>query len=129
VNDTCTIALSTTTIRTSSRHGVSVVEVGGDVDLVAGGPIFAILDAEVARCQDGIVVDLTDATFFGSTGISVLLDAATRARDRGVGLVVAAGHLTVLRPLGITGVVELLTIRPTVDLAVAALRPGRTATR
>lgn len=119
------IALSRTTIRVTDRDGVSVVGVSGDIDLISGGPLFSVLAAELDRRPSGVVVDLSGTVFFCTAGINALVDAAQRAGDRGVEMVVVAGHRVVLRPLRITGVDGGLVIEPSVDLALAALRADR----
>lgn len=120
MRDICTIALSTTTIRMRNLDGVAVVEVTGEVDLLSGRPLLAVLTAQLDQRPAGLVVDLTGTVFFGSTGIGTLLRTAARAQNRGIDVVVVADHRTVLRPLQITGVDQELRIRPTVALALAA---------
>jgi anti-sigma B factor antagonist len=119
-----TIALSTTTIRTMNLDGVAVVEVAGEVDLVNGGSLLAVLTAQLDQHSTGVVVDLTRTVFFGSTGIAALLRTAAQAREHGTEMVVVADHRAVLRPLQITGVDGELRIRPSVDLALAELAAG-----
>ena len=125
MRDACVIALSTTTIRVMDRGGTSVVEVTGEIDMVSGGSLLAILTTQLDEHPEGLVVDLTRTTFFTSTGINVLVDTAIQARDRGVVMVVAASQPAVLRPLRVTGVDDVLNIQPTVDLALTALQLGR----
>ena len=121
MRDTCIIALSTTTIRTRTLDGTAVVEVTGEIDLVSGGSLLAVLTAQLDQQPTGLVVDLTGTEFFGSTGIGTLLTTFAQAQDRGIVMVVVADHRTVLRPLRITGVDRELRIQPTVALARAAL--------
>jgi anti-anti-sigma factor len=127
VHDSRVIALSTSTIRVVSRDGVPVVEVSGEIDLVSGGPLLAVLSEQLDRRPAELVVDLNGVDFFGSTGIRVLVDADARARDLGAVLVVAANTRAVLRPLVVTGTDGELTIRPTVDVALAEIRTGRSS--
>jgi anti-anti-sigma factor len=115
------------TVCVMDRDGVSVVEVAGEVDLVSSEPLNAVLTAQLDQRPAGLVVDLTKIVFLGSAGINVLVDTAERARDHGVALVVAADHRAVLRPLRITGAYEMLSIRPSLDLALTALQAGRTS--
>jgi anti-sigma B factor antagonist len=124
VRDNCTIALSATTIRARHLDGVAVVEVTGEIDLMSGGSLLAILTAQVDQRPTGLVVDLTGTEFFGSTGIGTLLKTAALAHDHGIEMVVVTDHRAVLRPLQITGVDQELRIRPTVARAVAALEAG-----
>jgi anti-anti-sigma factor len=121
VRDIRTIALSTTTIRTRTLGDVAVVEVAGEVDLASGGSLLAVLTAQFDQHYTGVVVDLTETVFFGSTGIAALLRTAALAREHGIDMAVVADHRAVLRPLQLTGVDQELRIRPSVDLALAEL--------
>jgi anti-anti-sigma factor len=122
VRDTCTIALSTTTIRTTDLDTVSVVEVTGEIDMANANQLLALLTAAIDRCPAALVVDLSGTAFFYSAGINALVSTANRAQDHGVALLVVADHRAVLQPLRLTGVDTLLTLRPTLDQALAGLR-------
>ena len=100
---------------------ISVVEVTGDVDMANAADLLATLTTTLDSCPAGMVVDLTRTTFFCSAGINLLVTAATRARERSLPMVVLADHSAVLRPLQLAGVSGLLTIRPTRELALAAV--------
>ena len=119
VRDTCTIALSTTTIRTMELGTVSVVEVTGDVEMTNVAQFAALLATAVDRCRAGLVVDHAGTAFFCCAGIGALVAADRRAWDRGVAMAVA-GHRAVLRPLRLTGLADLLAVRATLDEAVTA---------
>jgi anti-anti-sigma factor len=125
VRDTCIIALPTATIRTTELDAVSVVEVAGDVDMPDATKLGALLAAIVDRGPAGLVVDLSGTAFFYSAGINALISATKRARDRGVAMTVVAAHRAVLRPLQLTGLAEVLTIRQTLDQALAEFRVER----
>jgi anti-sigma B factor antagonist len=121
VSDDYTIALSTMTINTRNHNGIAVVEVIGELDLVSGGSLLAVLTSQLDQRPTGLVVDLTRTVFFGSTGIAALLETTSRAQDRGVVVVVVTDHRAVLRPLQVTGADQHLGIQPAVDLTLAAL--------
>lgn len=125
MRDTYTIALPSMTIRTLDLDGVPSVDVAGDLDAVNGAQFLAVLTARLDEYPPGLVVDLTRTEFFCSAGINALIAAATQARRQGVVMAVVADHPTVLRPLRITGVDEVLNIHPTLDRALAALRTER----
>jgi anti-anti-sigma factor len=122
VDDVCIIALPTITIRARDVDRVAVVEVAGDIDMSNADQVRGLLTASVDRQPAGLVVDLTGIDFFSSAGINALVFSAARARAQAVTMVVVAGQRAVLRPLEITGVDEVLTLHPTVELAMAAVR-------
>ncbi|HEX7305651.1 STAS domain-containing protein [Lentzea sp.] len=105
--------------------GVGVVQLGGEIDTCTTGELWPVVEAEAGRAERALVVQLSEVTFFGSAGITLLLDAWQAARGQGVGFAVAAGQAAVLRPLRITQVDELLPVRADLAGAVAAALPAR----
>ena len=87
-----------------------VVTISGELDLATRDEVEAVLiDAEDAATR-AVVVDLRGLRFLGSTGLSLLVASAGRARLRGVGHEVIPSE-GVRRLLAITGVEEHLTTR------------------
>ena len=125
MTDDCTIALSATTIRTTTLGTISLVGVTGEIDLTSGGPLRSILFARIDQRPSGLVVDLTGTAFFSAAGIQALVETAARARAQRVAMVVATDQRRVLRPLQITGVDRKLHLLSTVDDALSALTAGR----
>ena len=84
--------------------------VSGEIDLgVAGTFATALRDL----LDDGAApreIDLTGVTFFDSTGVGVLCDAAEVARRQGVALVVRPSE-NVRRTLELTGLAETFDLR------------------
>ncbi|MBB4686895.1 anti-sigma factor antagonist [Amycolatopsis jiangsuensis] len=73
-----------------------------------------------------VLADTTGVTFFGSAGITVLLEMVREARERGLELAVAAST-TVRRSLQIVGVDSLIRVYDTLDEAqehIGAARAG-----
>ncbi len=116
-----TVPVPIATVQTEDRDSVAVVVVAGDVDMSNAADLLAALTAAVDSCPLGVVVDLTRTTFFCSAGINALVTSAVRARDRDVPLAVQADHSAVLRPVQLSGVNTLLTIRPTRESALVAV--------
>jgi anti-anti-sigma factor len=56
-------------------EGRVVVIVHGSLDLPEVGPLRAILTEICAGDAPGVVVDLTDVTFIGSSGLGILIQA------------------------------------------------------
>ncbi|GAA0208978.1 STAS domain-containing protein [Saccharothrix sp. NPDC042600] len=108
-------------VTTAESDGVVVLEVVGEVDMATSPR----LRAEVSRLLDTrptvLVIDLRQVVFFGSTGISMLVEAEHHARRLGVPLGIAATQPTVLRPLAATEVDTLVTVRPDPAMAAAAV--------
>ncbi|XVS61988.1 STAS domain-containing protein [Actinosynnema sp. CA-299493] len=70
------------------------------------------------RRPAALVVDLDGVEFFGSSGITTLLEARERARPAGAGFAVAASRRPVLRTLQVTDLVEVLHVRVSLPEAV-----------
>ncbi|WP_309113206.1 STAS domain-containing protein [Saccharothrix sp.] len=108
-------------VTTTESDGVVVLEVVGEVDMATSPR----LRAEVSRLLDTrptvLVIDLRGVVFFGSTGISMLVEAEHHARRLGVPMGIAAAQPTVLRPLAATEVDALVTVRPDPATAAAAV--------
>jgi anti-sigma B factor antagonist len=69
----------------------------------------------------GVVVDLTDVTFMDSTGIGVLLNAVSHFEGRHAQLVVVCDSDLILRPLQLTGVINLISVVDSREKALGAL--------
>jgi anti-anti-sigma factor len=59
--------------------GVTLVQVCGEVDLLTAPVLRAELHYQLGLLPSVLVVDLTEVTFFGASGIEVLLDSHQRA--------------------------------------------------
>jgi anti-anti-sigma factor len=88
----------------------AVLAVHGEIDLTSCGQLREHIDAVDLDATHNVVVDLTRVGFIDSTGLSVLVGAARRARENGRGFgVVAEGHLREL--LHITGLDTVMDVR------------------
>ncbi|MFD1145575.1 STAS domain-containing protein [Saccharothrix hoggarensis] len=119
--DSCTETARATITEVDNRDGTVVVAIAGEIDMTCDNAVRAVLSAQLDRQPAGLVVDLTAVDFFGSTGIQLVVEASARAERLGVALAVATDRRTVLRPLEITLVNEMVDIHPTVRDALAAL--------
>ena len=91
--------------------GVAVVTVVGEVDIATVPPFRDALvplsiDTEVQLLE----CDLSEVSFFGCAGVTVLLGARAALAARGARLAVAAASHAVLRTLSVTGVADLLPV-------------------
>ncbi|WNV89244.1 STAS domain-containing protein [Umezawaea sp. Da 62-37] len=96
-----------------------VVEVVGelDMDTVPG------VESAIGRAFEGhdgpLVLDLTRVTFFGSTGLTMLLELREACRTRGLPFRLVADSKVVLRPLELTDLLREFVIMGAVDEAAA----------
>jgi anti-anti-sigma factor len=109
--------------RVDYHESVGVVTLAGEVDLVQAQELRGRL-VDVVRNEDlGLVVDLTDATYIDSVGVSLLFELADKLYERQLRLavVVPEGGL-VERVLGIVNVGSVAEIHRDVDDALSAIR-------
>ena len=97
----------------AARDRVLRLEVDGEIDVSsAPGMLDSVLCAALADDHRQVVVDLRRVTFIDSTGLAAVLETNRRLRDQGV-------HLVLVRPSGIvrrlfemTGLDDVVDLRP-----------------
>ncbi|MEV0763678.1 anti-sigma factor antagonist [Nocardia sp. NPDC050435] len=106
--------------------GVTVLRIGGEIDVLTAPHLGAALDAALAAdaANHGVAVDLQAVTFLASAGLSVLA-AQVRQDPRESRIAVVADNSATLRPMQLTGLIDLLIVRPTLAEACAQLRANR----
>ena len=98
-----------------------MVTVGGEIDLYTAPQLRNELVGSLETGARRLVIDMSRAEFCDSTGISVLLSAMKRSRDRGGDLELVAPKPAVMKVLQVTGLDEVFVIHPDLDaLPVAA---------
>lgn len=101
--------------------GIAVIELAGEVDMVtAPEPLATALDV-LERAPAGLALDLLAVSFFGSSGINLLLTVQEQAEHEGVPVGVVADKPVVLRPLAVTGVDTRLALFASQSEALRAL--------
>ncbi|GGV26176.1 hypothetical protein GCM10010277_07590 [Streptomyces longisporoflavus] len=89
--------------RVYRTHGHTVVELTGEIDLTVVDEIAAELDAVGTHPGESVVIDLSPATFFGSSGLNLLCGARRRVQARGGHLQVVCPHSLTVRVLRLAG--------------------------
>ena len=97
-------------IKTTNDGGTTLVSVVGEVDVSKASELREALDAALAQEPAGITADLAQVAYIDSTGIGVLVGAATRSAEAGVAFAVANPQPNVRRVLGLLGVEGQLNI-------------------
>lgn len=108
-------------ISSRSQDDVAVVTVGGEIDLYTAPQLRNGLVEALEAGARRLVIDMSRTEFCDSTGISVLLSAMKRSRDRGGDLELVAPKPAVMKVLQVTGLDEVFVIHADLDaLPVAA---------
>ena len=102
----------------TSRDGVEVVLVEGEVDIASASRLISVLNSSVADAIRAVVVDLTLVGFMDSTGLALLINANRRLSLRRKGFAVVCPPGPLRRVFEITDMVETLHVCP--DQASAA---------
>lgn len=93
-----------------------VLRIRGELDMATAPKLRRALDTALDAEGRRVVVDLRELTFVDSTGVRVLLAAASRARNEGCSFVLRAPCRSVQKALALTGADRLVTIEPTPSL-------------
>jgi len=107
----------------ADKPNVRVVEVCGVLNLRTADRLEHILQDQLSVTPDSLLVDLTQLTFLGATGVLVLVHAAVRAKQDDVGFCLVSGmdHRVVILPLLASGYFSLFKVYATVPDAINAL--------
>lgn len=97
-------------ITSAEKMGKTLVTVVGEVDVSNAGELREAVDSALEAAPAEVSVDLAEVSYIDSTGIGVLVGAATRAQEAGVAFSVAHLQANVKRVLGLLGVERQLNV-------------------
>jgi anti-sigma B factor antagonist len=89
---------------------VTVVEVGGEVDILTAAKLGTEIDMEVRTGSGDLVIDLRRTAFVDSAGLHILLNAQRRLTRQGRGLAVLCEPGPVRRVFELARLVETLGV-------------------
>lgn len=93
----------------AAGYDAAWVHTCGELDLASSSRLRSALKG-AQLCARMIVLNLRGLTFIDSAGVHAILDAATRAEERGGRLLIARGPAQVDRMLALTGASARLSI-------------------
>jgi anti-sigma B factor antagonist len=116
------------TVADRARDGrTAVVAVDGELDLATAPDLKRTLCELLSNGRSRLVLDLSQASFVDSTGLSVLVGVHRRlAPDER--LAIAGAHERVLDVLERSGLAATLRVFPTIDAALAYAKTGASGT-
>jgi anti-sigma B factor antagonist len=103
-------------VRTHEPDEVVVLAASGEVDLLTVRRLRESIERALAEAPRLLVVDLTGVSFFGSSGLAVLVEFRQVAGSRTELRVVATGPS--LRALQVTGLSDVFAVHPTLEDAL-----------
>ena len=105
-------------IRTYRARGHTVVELRGEIDIVAAAETIPVLDTVTEPTAPSVIVSLLQANFFDCSGLRLLCRARRRAEERGGQLVLVCTHPLTLRILHIVHLIAVFPVHETLDEAL-----------
>jgi anti-anti-sigma factor len=104
------------------HDSVGVVRVGGEVDIIQAHGLRNRLLSAIRNEDLGLVIDLSEATYIDSVGVSLLFELAERLGERQLGLaVVLPEDGLVERVLTMVDLRSVAQVHQTLDDAVSAI--------
>ncbi|WUD74385.1 anti-sigma factor antagonist [Streptomyces sp. NBC_00510] len=108
-------------LRTHTIDGCVVVELSGEIDIVAAMEIIPLLDALTRAPGPGLVVDLGPVDFIDCSGLAVLCRLRSRVHGHGGQLQFVCARPPTLRILRATGLMRAFRPVPSVEEALARI--------
>jgi anti-sigma B factor antagonist len=112
------------TTSVAHREGVTVISIGGEIDLSTAPAFEAAIDGALDERPPVVVVELSAVNFMSSAGLRIL--AATHERlCESDHLAVVASNPAVSRAIQLSGLDQLFSLYATLDDALRAVRVAR----
>jgi anti-sigma B factor antagonist len=110
-------------VERTSRDGVELVLVEGEVDIASASRLITVLNSSVAEAIKSVIVDLSHVGFMDSTGLALLINAHRRLTLRRKGFAVVCPPGPLRRVFEITDMIETLHVCPDRESAAQAALP------
>jgi anti-sigma B factor antagonist len=107
-------------VERTSRDGVELVLVEGEVDIASASRLITVLNSSVADAIKSVIVDLSHVGFMDSTGLALLINANRRLTLRRKGFAVVCPPGPLRRVFEITDMIETLHVCPDHESAARA---------
>ncbi len=101
--------------------GVTKASLAGRMDIDGAQKVDAKLNI-LAGAKEKLVVDLAELEFIASMGLRTLMVCARTIKQRGGKMAIANAQPNVLKVLNTSGIDAMVSVNPTLDAAVAAVR-------
>jgi anti-sigma B factor antagonist len=112
----------TMTVTQSDLGTVAVVHVSGEIDIATSDTMAGRVLGRLAERPATLVIDLSGVEFLGSAGLGVLIEASQNAQEAATTLRIVATTPRVLRPLEISGLLDVLPVCRSLSEALRGIR-------
>lgn len=109
------------TTSVAHRNGVTVVSIGGEIDLSTAEAFEAAIARALAEEPPVLVIELSQVQFMASAGLRILV-ATQEKVSKSAQVAVVAGSPATSRPIELTGLDKVFSLYPTLDDALIAVR-------
>lgn len=109
---------------TGLADGSTLVELSGEIDLLAVPQITTCIDAVTSGPHPRLVLDLRSVTFIDCRGLSVLVRARSRVRERAGRLSLVVTDDRFIQLMRNTGLLDSFSVHPELSTAQTALGGG-----
>jgi anti-sigma B factor antagonist len=106
-------------ISSDARGELTIVHVGGEIDVYTAPVLRERLDEHISEGRHHLVVDLEDVSFMDSTGLGVLVGRLKLVRIKNGTLRLVCPSERILKVFSITGLDKVFQIFASVDDALA----------
>ena len=107
------------TLEHRTQGDVTVLDVGGEVDVYTAPKLREKLVELVSDGHYNIVVDMTKVEFLDSTGLGVLVGGLKRVRSHNGALELVCNQERILKIFRITGLTKVFPIHDTLEEALS----------
>ena len=111
-------------VTTEAREGVTLVTLGGELDIYTVAGFRSDLE-DVDPAEQPLVIDLTDVTLLDSSGLGALVSLLNRARSSDGQLGLICPHRRLRRVFEITGLRRAFVFGDDLEDVLAALAEGQ----
>ncbi|MGH3636936.1 STAS domain-containing protein [Mycobacterium sp.] len=109
------------TASVAHHNGVTVVSIGGEIDLSTAAAFEEALAGALAEQPPVLVIELSAVQFMASAGLRILV-ATQEKVGKSAHLAVVASNPATSRPIELTGLDKVFSLYPTLDDALVAMR-------
>ena len=109
-------------ITTSVAHlaGVTVLNIGGEIDLSTAPAFAAAITAALDEDPPVLVIELSEVSFMASVGLRILV-ATHEKVSKSAQVAIVANNPATSRPIQLTGLDNVISVYPTLNDALIAV--------
>ena len=96
----------------ADESGTTTLDLDGEIDILTVEQVRVALGEAVAARPQRIVVNMSRVSFIDSTGLGALISGFQRARDQGIGFLLAHPSAQVRQILVLSGLLEVVPVTP-----------------